>query len=573
MKKIFAAIVLVAVPLISGAQTMYDAMNYSQNNYTGSARTIALGNAVTAVGGDLGTIGINPAGSAVAGYSQFQVTPTISISSVDAIYSPWGESNYNTPNTVDHKRFTMPNIGISMVFNTGNSSGVKNLTFAFVSNQTNNYLQYSDSFGYNSMSSKLAEFATAANGIDEELLNKYSSFQDTDIPWDVLTAYQGGLIGSYGAGDYPYYIGNTEVLAQKEGFHYHYVPGALNQSSFVTRNGTKNDIILNMGVNIDDVLFIGGNIGLPTMNYRYSETFFESADNPEMFPISFAEGDTYFRNAEYTYDYTASASGIYAKIGAIWRPTDEFRIGAAFQTPTALTIDESWQDYARATFADPYFDDSGVDSPLGEYQYALRTPYEFNVGLAYTFAGRGFISVDYEFTDFSVMKFKEYYDGNVFDDYEGAFFQVNEVNKKFCGLSHQLRAGVELKVAPQFALRGGYTLATTPERYWHDASGNIVTADDYLADYEQYHGTHGVFDPDYYKEKTTSYSLGFGYSSDGSFFADFAARCTNYPESVYAPYFDYDGYNAEAEYMEMVAPRIKTIRSLFDVSVTLGWRF
>lgn len=565
--------VLVAAPLLAGAQTMYDALNYSQNNYSGSARTIALGNAVTAVGGDLGTIGINPAGSATVGYSQFQITPNIAISRVGTNYSPWGETNYNAPYTINHKKMTMPNIGISMVFDTGNSSGLKSLTFAFVSNQTNNYLHYSDSYGYNSMSSKLAEFATAANGIDEELLNRYSSYTDTDISWDILTAYQGGLIGSYGAGDYPYYIGNTEVLAQREGFHFHYVPGQLNQTSFITKEGSKNDIVLNMGLNFDDVLFIGGNIGLPTLDYRYSEQFFETADNPEMFPISFEKGDTYFKGAEYAYDYAASATGIYAKIGAIYRPTDDLRIGVAFQTPTALTIDETWQDYARATFADAYFDDNGVESPLGEYTYGLRTPYEVNAGIAYTIGGRGFISVDYELTDFSVMKFKEFYDGNMFDDYEGSYYAVNETNKKFCGLQHQLRAGAELKLLPQFALRAGYTLATSPERYWHDISGNVVTADDFLAFYDDYHGTHGVYDPEYYKDRTTSYSLGFGYSSNGSFFADFAARLTQYPESVYAPYYDYDGYNAQAEYMEMVAPRIKSTRSLFDFALTLGWRF
>ena len=64
MKKIFVSVVLLGAAVAAGAQTMYDAMNYSQNNYYGTARSMALGNAVTAVGGDLGTIG-----SAVAGYS------------------------------------------------------------------------------------------------------------------------------------------------------------------------------------------------------------------------------------------------------------------------------------------------------------------------------------------------------------------------------------------------------------------------------------------------------------------------------------------------------------------------
>ena len=62
------------------AQTMADAYQFSENNYEGTARTIAMGNAFTALGGDLGSVTINPAGSAVARYSQFTVTPSVYIS-------------------------------------------------------------------------------------------------------------------------------------------------------------------------------------------------------------------------------------------------------------------------------------------------------------------------------------------------------------------------------------------------------------------------------------------------------------------------------------------------------------
>ena len=67
MKKIVLAAAFLAASVAAGAQNMYDAINFSQNHYFGTARSMAMGNAVTAVGGDLGSIGINPAGSAVAG--------------------------------------------------------------------------------------------------------------------------------------------------------------------------------------------------------------------------------------------------------------------------------------------------------------------------------------------------------------------------------------------------------------------------------------------------------------------------------------------------------------------------
>ncbi|MFR8803614.1 MAG: hypothetical protein ACLVGR_03915 [Anaerovoracaceae bacterium] len=61
-KTIFTAL-LSLTAVAAGAQTMYDGLTFSQNNYYGTARSIGMGNAMTAVGGDLGSIGINPAGS------------------------------------------------------------------------------------------------------------------------------------------------------------------------------------------------------------------------------------------------------------------------------------------------------------------------------------------------------------------------------------------------------------------------------------------------------------------------------------------------------------------------------
>ena len=550
---------------------MYDALNYSQNTYYGTARTIALGNAVTAVGGDLGTIGINPAGSAVAGYNQFTITPGISISAVGSTYSPEGEWNYNSQTSMNHKRFTMPNIGMSMVFDTGRESGLKSMTFAFVSNQTNNFNNYANAFGTNGNSSKFAELATAACGIEEEYLNKYSSFDMTDIPWDVLVAYQGGLMGSYGQG--ANYVGNTEVLVDADPA-YHYVPGDLVQNSFVTKSGSKNDIVLNMGANISDVLFLGANIGLPTINYRYSENFTESPVEMEKFPVAFEKGDTYFRSGLYAYDYAASVTGIYAKIGAIYRPTDHIRIGAAIQSPTSFVIDESWEEYGRSTFADSFFDDDGMSSPTGEYSYGLRSPYVINAGVAFTLGTFALISADYEMADYSIMKFRETGKEYVDDYYYSEFYEINEVNKLFCGVSHQFRAGAEVKLTPAFALRAGYNFGTSPERYWIDNSGRNVTADDYLGDFNYYHGLGGTLvQSEYYKDYTSSYALGFGYSSPGSFFADFSARMTKYADSIFAPYYDYDGYDANGTLMEKVAPRILNERKLFDFALTFGWRF
>ena len=73
-------ILLMAIAASASAQNAYDALNFSESNYEGTARSVAMGNAFTALGGDLGAVTINPAGSAVAGYSQMSITPGFTIS-------------------------------------------------------------------------------------------------------------------------------------------------------------------------------------------------------------------------------------------------------------------------------------------------------------------------------------------------------------------------------------------------------------------------------------------------------------------------------------------------------------
>ena len=80
MKKTALILLLSAAAFGMEAQSMYDALRFSENNYEGTARTMAMGNAFTALGGDLGAVTINPAGSAVAKYSQITVSPGVNIS-------------------------------------------------------------------------------------------------------------------------------------------------------------------------------------------------------------------------------------------------------------------------------------------------------------------------------------------------------------------------------------------------------------------------------------------------------------------------------------------------------------
>ena len=175
MKRLLLTIILVWAGVSAWAQNMYDALRFSENNYTGTARTMAMGNAFTALGGDLGATTINPAGSAVAKYSQVSVTPALSISSCTAVgtvldgYSePFG---FETEMRTSDIGLKMPNIGISFNINTHRSRGVKNISLGFISSVENDFSNDIYAQGTNQTSSVAGALASWAVYQDGNLIN------------------------------------------------------------------------------------------------------------------------------------------------------------------------------------------------------------------------------------------------------------------------------------------------------------------------------------------------------------------------------------------------------------------
>ena len=122
MRRYFPTLALMTATLAASAQNMYDAFSFSDVTYGGTARSIALGNAMTAIGGDLGSLTLNPAGSAVNSYSQFSITPNISVSSIKSK----GEYGLTDETSSTHTRFNLYNTGFVLNFDNHRSSGLRN---------------------------------------------------------------------------------------------------------------------------------------------------------------------------------------------------------------------------------------------------------------------------------------------------------------------------------------------------------------------------------------------------------------------------------------------------------------
>ena len=540
MKKHAAVIAFLFTAALAGAQSMNDAYLFSQNNYIGTARTVGMGNAVTAVGGDIGTLYFNPAGSAVNSYSQFSVTPGLVITSADAHGTPLsGQSEpygFEDPNITGHTRFAVPNYGFVMNFKTNRKShGLKNWTFGFVGHTTNNFLNEVYASGSNYNTSFAGCMAALADGTPSSVFGGDTPYDNTS--WRPVAAYNSNMIATYGGMD-DRYIGVTE---KTDGDVIRLADG-LNQRYGWLRTGSKQDLLFNFGFNISDVFYFGANIGITSLSMNSDEYWAEEAMNPKKFAIQYVIGDgqfqeTFFDNLRLRYSYNMEGNGAYLKAGFLTTPVAGLRIGAAITTPTVLNIREYYAYDAQTRFLDSTFDGYSK-SPEGEWEYDLRTPMRVNAGVAYTFGAIGLVSADYEMCNYGMMHFKSFMSRN-----DSEFEGVNADISDFMGVSHMLRVGTEIRPMPELAIRAGYNLTTNPEK------------DDYGK---------------YIKSNRESASFGLGYSSKSSFFADLGFRVNFLPDDYFLAYDDY-AYDASGS--SILSPEIVNKVTMFDVLLTLGLRF
>ena len=531
MKRICTLVLsLAAFAATAGAQTMYDALTLSENNYNGTARSIALGNALTAVGGDLGSLTLNPAGSSVAGYSQFTITPNISVSAITST----GTDGMGDQVSTNHTRFNIYNIGSVINVDTGNAFGIKNFSFGFVANSSANYLGEMFASGLNSNTSFMGEMAVLADGWTSSQLNDRYAFENGNAPWRAIMGYQAGMISTFG-GNNNQYVGTTESVFDDGSIG---LAGDINQEYGRLITGNKTDILLNFGMNISDVLHLGFNLGMVSTTYR-SDSFIREAPVTPV-AIRFDDGtETALTDARMRENLRWDASGIYAKLGFILTPGAGFRLGAAIQTPTAVSINERYQIDGYTHFTDGSCNARST-SPENNFSYRLKSPFRFNVGAAWSALGVLLVSADYEMCDYSSMEFRPSYDSD--DRY--MFIDTNHEIASYMGTSQSFRAGLEVKPVPSMALRVGYNYQTNPQKN---------------ADFE------------YVDSNRNSIALGLGYSSNGSFFADFALRRTTLADEYVYPYPDY--IVNDAGQVTTYSPEIHNTRSLWDVTCTLGWRF
>ncbi len=366
---ILFSITLLSISLVSHAQTVTDALRYSQfNNGLSTARMSSLAGAFGAMGEDIGGISINPAGLASFRRSEFSFSPNYNFNNSEA-------NLINGPSIDDsNSQFGLGNIGVVFA-NQPIASAFTTSNWSIAINKRAIFSQDFRIAGSN-QGSITDRWAARAFGLLPSELDNF----EAGPAWDVFALYDRD--GDTYLTDFDNYDGN--------------VP----KSETTTRRGRINELSFGWAGNINRKFSIGANIGIPIMSYETTKTYRESDDLQEI---------DFFDRLSYTEYISTSGAGINAKLGIQYVGLQNFRLGAAVHTPTVYGLSDNFFTNIDYTYTDANGVESNTSrSPDGNFDYRMTTPWTYiaSAGFIYKLGAiRGFINADVEFIDYSYNSF------------------------------------------------------------------------------------------------------------------------------------------------------------------------
>ena len=433
MKKYILLLITIITVNIIQAQEIRDALRYSQENLNGTARFRAMSGAFGALGGDLSSINVNPAGAAI--FANNQLGFTLNNTSIN------NNSNFfdNTTNVKDSS-FDLNQAGGVFVFKNQNKlNNWKKFSVAINFENTNVLNNSIYSAGTNPTNSIANYFVSYANGVPLNVLEDSNYDELGHGAQQAFLGYQGYIINPVNNNST-----NTNYTSN--------VPAGGNyyQENTITAKGYNGKLSFNAATSFKDKLYIGVNLNSHFVDFRQSSRFYE--DNEAPLTPDYTVSRVQFDNDLYTY-----GTGFSFQLGAIAKLSKELRFGIAFESPTWLRLNDEFTQKligVSANTSEELAPDVVNPNITNYYEpYKLQTPSKWTGSMAYVFGKKGLISVDYAIKDYSSIQFKPNSD---------PYYRT--LNNKMNGLlnsASELRLGAEYKIEA-WSLRGGYRLEQSP---------------------------------------------------------------------------------------------------------------
>ena len=358
-----------------------------------------------------------------------------------------------------------------------------------------------------------------------------ASFAVENSPWkfvnigvNFITASNESYVESPGNSKISYDINSTEYAT-------------LNGHAY-DRYGDLSKMSIAVGGNYDNRIYVGAGINIHNSTISQYDT---ASLTHKSSASGFSEFSELF-SKQYT-PYNEDAAGFSANVGVIGKVSNEFRLGAAIETPTWWTIDRSYQ----------YYDIDGYDANYSETR-KFSSPTKATISAAYVPNKNFALNVDYVL---GVTKPKYSSDNSTVEQEFKNFYSENYKNQS------EVKVGAEYRLN-QFRVRAGYAHATNP---FDNISINAFNADG--------SGSTKSFD-NLYAGKRDTYGVGIGYDFR-SFYIDAAYQNIT---SKYSNPFLYGSNAAGSEYYSDSTYIYGDSSAVSDVdfkqnnfTITLGWKF
>jgi hypothetical protein len=469
MKRSFFIALLASIFCSAVAQNDLDAIRYSRVGVGGSARFVSMGGAFGALGADLSVGGLNPAGLAVFRKGDIQFSGGLKTTNTNGTI-------YGKSTSLVDASFVFNNFGVAAVWKSQNDPESRHVV-AFSNNQVQNFFNSVRLSGYTNNNSITKDMLYQAEGKTlKDLSNSYEGL-----------AYDAYLLDYDSAsGKYFSFVDTKRTVLQTR--------------DIVTK-GRVNDLNFSYAYTHKDKFYLGASISFPQVEYTSTTTHNEYDDKDSMrvaitsdstFTTTYTDGLPFiytdrlgFNSLTYEEYFKTTGSGFNLKIGGIYRVNDFFRVGGFYHSPTILRLTDLYYNAITTSFdkAKSSTETTQYPDPPKSFGYRIITPSRLGVNFGFVLGKKALIGIDYETVNYRQASLSS---SNV-DDFKG----VNTVITTKYAVGHNLRIGTEYNLEP-FKIRLGYSMNGSP--FGEVFSGPFVR---------------------------NNYSVGFGYKSRGSFYADF----------------------------------------------------
>ncbi|MFY0629773.1 MAG: outer membrane protein transport protein [Flavobacteriaceae bacterium] len=395
MKKIILFVALAAVSFTAQSQALgYGdlAILFSGNDGNGSARFNAMSGAFGALGGDVSSMTINPAGLSVFN-GESQASVAFQSRSTDYLTNYYGSSILTS-----EEYFRISNAGAIFSFHdTGHNDWTK-----------------------------------TAIGVNYRTLVDFNN-----------TFIASGNSGFASFDNFPLDNGSTPIVYNI----------AENQQFTNVYSGEITELNLAVSGVYQGKLHVGAGINFYNLDFSQRGTLFETNND--------GNGNTL--DARFYQENFNTGTGFSLSAGFIYKPSNFFRFGVSYQSPTWFTeiIEESNIVNNDGFFGDTeievsndnviYDNTAGGNLPFQSFIYKLKTPSKLTASAAVVFGKLGLISLDYSRRNFKGLNLS----GDDFSS-ENAFF------------NNQLRTTTSLNIGTEWRLnrlsiRGGLKFEESPD--------------------------------------------------------------------------------------------------------------